>query len=54
MSNGYHNISITSLSNNNWSSCPTINNGFSYSRYFYTWIQDIESYKTINITNNEI
>ena len=42
MNKGYHNISITSLSNDNWGSCPSLNNGFSYGRYFYTWIQNIK------------
>ena len=53
MYKGHHSISITTITNNNWCSCPSINTGFSYGRYFYSWIQNIENNSiTINNINN--
>ena len=41
---GIHYITIYSKSNNNWCSCPSMNTGFSSGRYFYSWIEPMESH----------
>lgn len=51
---GKHFIKISTKSDSKWCSCPSINDGFSNGRYFYAWVEPIDSHlNTIqqNISN---